>query len=66
MTRDYWTPELLRDAARLLSDAATNLGTSYPHSKVTPNPVTLPAVQAMIAAAEDAIKAAQPHRTKWK
>lgn len=60
MTRDYWRSQYLRDAARLLNDAADNLGTTHPHSNSSPNPTTLPAVLAMIAAAEQCIKAAQP------
>lgn len=60
MARDYWREQYLRDAARLLNDAADNLHTSYPHSNSSPNSATLPAVLAMIAAAEQCIKEAQP------
>lgn len=60
MRRDYWRPDELRHASRLLADAASNLHTAYPHSAAMPNSNTLPAVQAMIAAALECIRAAQP------
>lgn len=58
--REYWTPEELRNAARLLTDAAANLHTDYPHSYRYPNPTTLSAVRAMIEGALGCIKQAQP------
>lgn len=60
MSRDWWTPDELTKAARLLQDAASNLHTTYPDSARYPRPSTLPAVKAMIEAAIDCIKAAQP------
>lgn len=63
MERDYWQPEKLRHAARLLSDAACNLHTTYPASASRPDPDTLPAVRAMIAAALECISEAQPTRS---
>lgn len=58
--RDYWTPAKLKDAARLLNDAADHLNTAYPYSQTRPNPDTLPAVKAMIDAAIECVKAARP------
>lgn len=60
MLRNYWDGRHLRQAAKLLSDAADNLYTAYPDSPSSPCPQTLPAVKAMIAAAQDSITAAQP------
>jgi hypothetical protein len=60
MVRNYWSPEELRNAARLLVDAADNLHVGYPHSNSRPNPTTLPAVEAMIASAKVCIQMAQP------
>ena len=58
--RDYWQKDRLLDAAKLIKDAADNLGTSYPYSATRPNPHTLPAVEAMLDAALLCIKNARP------
>jgi hypothetical protein len=60
MKRTWWTPKELHNAARLLEAAASNLDTSFPHSNSDPNPVTVPAVKAMIDGAIACIAAAQP------
>lgn len=60
MKRDYWQNDKLRKAAQLLTDADRNLHVSYPHTSFRPDPTTLPAVEAMIAAAIECIKEAQP------
>lgn len=60
MIRDYWQTDLLRKAAKLLSAAADNLDTTYPHSASRPDPATLPAVKAMLKTAIDCIAQAQP------
>lgn len=60
MKRDYWRPEHLTHAARLLESAAANLHVNYPSSASRPNKSTLPAVLAMIRAAEECIVEAQP------
>ena len=60
MARDYWQADKLRKAARLIEDAADNLYISYPHSPSRPDTKTLPAVQAMLDAAIECIKEAQP------
>jgi len=60
MKRDYWRPEKLRIAARLLNDACCNLHISYPDDPSRPDPDSLPAVRAMIEAAQRCIVEAQP------
>ncbi|MGB3042520.1 MAG: hypothetical protein WBB98_04980 [Xanthobacteraceae bacterium] len=60
MKRDYWQGDKLRKAAQLLTDADRNLHTSFPHSPARPDPTTLPAVVAMLSAAIECIKEAQP------
>jgi hypothetical protein len=60
MKRDYWRPDHLIHAARLLEAAAANLHVTYPSSASAPNKATLPAVLAMIRAAEECIIEAQP------
>lgn len=60
MERECWRSDHLMDASRLLHDAARHLDTSYPYSANDPNPQTLPAVRAMIAAALKCVEAAQP------
>jgi hypothetical protein len=60
--RGDWEPQELRNAARLLNDAADNLHIGYPFQPWRPNPTTLPAVQAMIDAALVCIQMAQPEK----
>ena len=60
MSRDYWQTDLLRKAAKLLSAAADNLDTAYPHSSSRPCPATLPAIKAMLETVIDCIAQAQP------
>lgn len=60
MKRNYWDSSRLTDAATLLSSAARHLDTGYPYTNINPNPITLPAVKSLIAAALESIKNAQP------
>ncbi len=64
MKREYWSPEYLVKAAQLLTDAARQVQTSYPHSSKNPCSETLPAAKAMIKAALDCIERAQPGEVK--
>lgn len=60
LKRDYWQVDLLRKAAKLLSAAADNLYTTYPHSSSRPCPDTLPAVKTMLETVVACIEQAQP------
>lgn len=60
MSRDYWQKDKLTKAARLLTDAASNLHTEYPNSASHPDKSTLPAVESMLDAAIECIKQARP------
>lgn len=64
MPGNYWCTDSLRHAARLLVDAANNLHTAYPHHATKPCPRTLPAVEAMIHAALECVRHAQPEPPK--
>ncbi len=61
MKQEYWLPDELRKAAHLLEGAASNLHTAFPHSNRSPHGATAVAAKAMIAAALECIKNAQPH-----
>lgn len=56
----YWKPDKLEKASKLLSDAAHHLYIYYPDSASRPDQTALPAVKAMIEAALEYIKQAQP------
>jgi hypothetical protein len=53
--KDFWTPDRLREAAKLLQAAYDTLQTTHPYTIKNPNPYTLPAVETMI---DTAIKCA--------
>ena len=60
MSEQYWDPDQLNDAIRLLKSAHSLLDCNYPYSYARPNPGTLIAVNAAIDSALNCLKKSRP------